>query len=122
MSSTLVSPLTAGKRQRQRAHSQKACAVQHADDLRDDGELLLRHIEPQVECLDHFAPDLLSGVACDVGIWFCKRLNGCEYEMIGTTVADRPTCSSSSDHVGEAASFSSMLEYSSIVRDEQTEC
>ena len=40
--------------------------MQHADDLRDDGELFLGHIEPKIERFDHLAPDLLPRVCSDV--------------------------------------------------------
>ena len=46
---------------------QQASGVEHADDFRDDLELVLRNVQPQVECVNHLSSNLLSWDGVDVG-------------------------------------------------------
>ena len=44
--------------------------MEHADDFRDDLELVLWNVQPQVECINHLSSNFLSWDRVDV----CKRL------------------------------------------------
>lgn len=54
---------------KQGVNVQETGGVKHLDDLGDDGELLGRDLDPDIECLDQLCPHLLAGVRADIRVW-----------------------------------------------------
>jgi hypothetical protein len=48
--------------------------MQHPDDPRDCLQILLGHLEPNVERLDELGTDLFAWVGGDVGVWLEQDL------------------------------------------------
>lgn len=48
--------------------------MEHLDDLGDDGKLLGRDLDPDIESLDQLCPHLLARVRADIRVWLQEGL------------------------------------------------
>lgn len=48
--------------------------MKHFDDLGDDGKLLGRDLDPDIESLDQLRPHLLARVRADIRVWLQECL------------------------------------------------